>query len=39
MTGEDFPAAVVAPIGDGFEFVGIEDFLRPTSNICKLRSI
>jgi hypothetical protein len=39
VTGEDFPAAVVAPIGDDFELVDIEDFLRLASNICELRSI
>jgi hypothetical protein len=39
VTGEDFPAAVVAPIGDGFEFVDAKDFLRLASNVCELRSI
>jgi hypothetical protein len=39
VTREDFLAAVVAPIGNGFEFVDAEDFFRPASDICELRSI
>src|SRR3984893_2155006 len=38
-TGQDFLAAIVASIGDGFEFLDAEDFLRPTSDVGELRSI
>jgi hypothetical protein len=37
-TCQDF-LAIVASIGNGFEFVDAEDFLRPTSDIGQLRSI
>ncbi len=39
FASEDFLATVVAPIGDGFEFVDAEGFLRLAGDVCKLRSI
>src|SRR5208282_986889 len=39
VTCKDFLAAVVAPIGNGLEFVNAEDFLRLASDVCELRSI
>ena len=39
VTREDFLTAVVAPIGNGFEFVNAEDFLRLASNVRELRPI
>jgi hypothetical protein len=39
VTREDFLAAVVAPIGNGFEFVDAENFLRPASDVRELRPI
>ena len=39
MTREDFLTAVVAPIGNGFEFVDAENFLRPASDVRELRPI
>jgi hypothetical protein len=38
-TCQDFLAAIVASIGNGFELVDAEDFLRPTSDVGELRSI
>ena len=35
----DFLAAVVAPIGNGFEFVDAENFLRLASDVGELRPI
>src|SRR6478672_6034362 len=39
MTREDFLTAVVAPIGNGFEFVDAENFLRRASDVRELRPI
>src|SRR5262249_43475094 len=39
IAGEDFLAAVVTAIGNGFEFIDAEDFLRLGCNVCELRSI
>jgi hypothetical protein len=39
IAGEDFLAAVVTAIGNGFEFIDAEDFLRLGGNVCELRSI
>ena len=38
VTREDFLTAVVAPIGNGFEFVDAENFLRPASDVRELVS-
>jgi hypothetical protein len=39
VTGEDFLAAVVASIGNGFEFVDAENCLRLASDVGELRPI
>ena len=39
VTREDFLTAVVASIGNGFEFVDAENFLRPASDVRELRPI
>src|SRR5919197_1535555 len=39
IAGEDFLAAVVTAIGNGFEFIDAEDVLRLRGNVCELRSI
>jgi hypothetical protein len=39
VTRKDFLTAVVAPIGNGFELVDAENFLRPASDVGKLCSI
>src|SRR5215472_13631315 len=39
IAGEDFLAAVVTAIGNCFEFIDAEDFLRLGGNVCELRSI
>jgi hypothetical protein len=39
VTREYFLAAVVTPIGNGFEFVNAEDILRLASDVRELRSI
>jgi len=39
VTFEDFFAAVVAAIGNGFEFVDAKDLFRLASDFCQLRSI
>jgi hypothetical protein len=36
VTREDFLTAVVAPIGNSFEFVNAENFLRPASDVGEL---
>jgi hypothetical protein len=38
VTSEDFLAAVVAPIGDSFEFVDAKDFLGLASDVSDMRS-
>src|SRR5580700_11896677 len=39
MTCQDFLAAIVTPIGNGFEFVDAKHLLRLASNVCELRAI
>src|SRR5262245_35781153 len=39
VTRKDFLAAVITPIGNRFEFVDAEDFLRLASDVGELRSI
>jgi hypothetical protein len=39
VTRKDFLAALITPIGNRFEFVDTEDFLRLASDVGELRSI
>ena len=39
VTRKDFLAAVITPIGNRFEFVDAQDFLRLASDVGELRSI